>query len=101
MGEGKELPGFPVCKFRGKLIPSLICIPPKGSISSNILTEALKNLDQLNVFEQRQHGPTPFGLLDGRGSILQLPFLEYINSTRPNGLRNWIQTLGNPNIIYV
>ena len=29
MGEGKELPGLPVCKFRGKLIPGLMCISPK------------------------------------------------------------------------
>ena len=29
MGKGKSLPGFPVCKFRGKLIPSLMCIPPQ------------------------------------------------------------------------
>ena len=56
---------------------------PKGSIISKILTEALKYLDQLNVFEQRQYGPTPSVLLDGHGSIIQLPFLEYINSTTP------------------
>ena len=50
MGEGKELPGFPVYKFRGKLIKSWMCISPKGLISSEIRTEALKYLDQLNVF---------------------------------------------------
>ena len=73
--EGKALPGFPVCKFRGKLIEGLMYIPPKGSIISNILTEALTYLDQRNVFERRQYGPTPFGLLDGHGSRLQLPLL--------------------------
>ena len=30
MGEVKELPGFPVFKFRGKLIPGLMCMYPKG-----------------------------------------------------------------------
>ena len=69
----------------------------KGSISSEILTEALKYLDQLNVFERRQDGPTPFGLLDGHGSRLQLPFLEYINSSTPDEQRKWMFTLGTPN----
>ena len=30
MGEGKALPGLKVCKFKGKLIPYLMCISPKG-----------------------------------------------------------------------
>ena len=30
MVEGRALPGFPVCKFRVKLIPGLICMSPKG-----------------------------------------------------------------------
>ena len=97
MGEGKALPGFPVCKFRGKSIPGFMCMSPKISISSTILTEALKYLDQLNFFERHQDGPTPFGLLDVHGSRLQLPFLEYINNTTPDGLIKWIQTLINPN----
>ena len=87
MGDVKALLGLPVCKFRGKLIPGLMCMPPKGSISSEILTEALKYVDQINVFERGQDGPTSFRLLDDHGSRIQLPFLEYINSTTPDGLR--------------
>ena len=60
MGEGKALPGFPVCNFRGKFIPGLMCMSLKGSISSEILTEVLKYLYQLNVFERLQDVPTPF-----------------------------------------
>ena len=75
MGEGKALPGLPVYNFRGKLIPGLICMSPKGSISSEILNEALKYLDHISVFGRRQDGPTPFGLFDGNGSRLPLPFL--------------------------
>ena len=96
MVEGNAIPGFPVCKFRGKFIPGLICISPKGSISSKILTEALKYLDQLNLFEWRQDDPTPFGLLDCHGSILHLPFLEYINYKISYGLIKWIQNFRNP-----
>ena len=54
-------------------------------------------MDQINVFEWCQYGPTPFGLLDSHGSKLQLPLLEYINYTTPDGLRKWIQTLGTTN----
>ena len=75
MGEGKALTRLSVCKFRWILIPGLMCMSPKGSISSEILTEALKYLDQLNVFEQHQDGPTPFVLLDGHGSRLVLLLL--------------------------
>ena len=40
---------------------------------------------------------TPFELLDGHGSRLLLPFLKFINSTTPDGIIKWIQTLGTPN----
>ena len=72
MGEVKSLPGLLVFKFRGEYIPGLICMSPKVSISSDILTKALNYLDKFNIFERRQDGPTPFGLLDVHGSILQL-----------------------------
>ena len=97
MGEGKALPGLPVCKFGSKSIPGLICMSSKVSISSKILSEALKYLDKINVFKQCQDGPTPFGLLDGHVSRLQLPLLKYINSKTPDWLRKWIQTLRTPN----
>ena len=84
MVEGKALPGLPVCKFRGGLIPGLMCMSPKGLISSEILSEVLKYFDHLNVFERRQDVPTPFGLFDSHGSRLQLPFPGYINSTTPD-----------------
>ena len=74
---------------------------PKVSISSEIPTEALKYLDQLNIFERRQDGPTPFGFLDGHGSRIQLLFLEYINSATADEQRKWIFTLGAPNVTSV
>ena len=97
MGEGKALPGFPVCKLIGKFIPGLMCMSPKVSISSEIPTEALKYLYQLNVFKRHQDGPNLFGLLDGHGIRLQLPLLEYINSTTPDEQRKWVFTLETPN----
>ncbi len=46
-GPGKSFPGAPSCQFRGKDIPSLIACSPKGSITSEILKQALKRLDEL------------------------------------------------------
>ena len=74
-----------------------MCMSPKGSISSEILTEILKYLDQLNFFERSQDSLNPFGLLDSYGSMLQLPFLEYINYTTPDEQGKWVFTLGTPN----
>ena len=97
MGEGKAHPVFPVYNFRGGVIPGLMRMSPKGPISSEILTKALKYLDQLNVFERRQDFPTPFGLLDVHGSRLQLPFLVCINSSTPDKQRKCMFALGTPN----
>ena len=87
MGEGKSLHGLPVCKFSCKPIPGLMCMSPKVSIRSNILTKVLNYLDQHDVFEQRQDGPTPFVLLGVHGIRLQLLFLECINSATPDGIK--------------
>ena len=73
---------------------------PKGSISPDILNEALRYLDQLNVFERRQDVPNPFGLLDVHGSRLQLLLLEYINSSISYEQSKWMITLGNTNATY-
>ena len=99
MGEGKALTRFPVCNLRGAFIIGLMCMSHKRSISSDIITEALKYLDRLNVFERRQDVPTPFGLLGSHETRLQLPFLEYINSTTPDKQRKCIFTLGNINAV--
>ena len=42
-GRGKAFPGAPTCLFRGKQIPDLIAVSPKGSITSEILNVRLKN----------------------------------------------------------
>ena len=101
VGRGKKFTGLPVWKFNGELIPGLMWMYPKVSIIYDILTEALKYLDQLNVFERLQDGPTQFGLLGGHVSRLQLPLLEYINYTTPDEQSKWIFTLGTPNTKHI
>ena len=76
-GPGKLFPGGPTCKFLGKDIPCMVRWSPKGSITSQILADALKHIDSYNVF-QRQNGRFPFLLLDGHQSRFEVPFLEYI-----------------------
>ena len=78
-GPGKYMPGGPVCHFNGKQIPAMIRWQESGSITSEILVDALKTLDELKVFN-RDDGVSPFLLLDGHSSRLQAPFLQYINT---------------------
>ena len=78
-GPGKYMPGGPVCHFNGKEIPAMIRWHESGSITSEILVDALKTLDSLKVFP-RNDGVSPFLLLDGHSSRLQPPFLQYINT---------------------
>ena len=90
-GPGKYFPGPPTCQFRGKEIPSLVRWTESGSITSEILVEALSTLDVLNVVD-RSDDRKPFLLLDGHGSRLEMPFLKYINTPEDY----WVVCLGVP-----
>ena len=90
-GKGKVYPGGPTCNFQGKEVPCVFHCSPNGSITSQILANLLEKLDQLEVFP-RIDGVRPFLLLDGHGSRLELPFLNYINC--PN--HEWVVFLGVP-----
>mmetsp|Transcript_12989 Transcript_12989/g.15241 ORF Transcript_12989/g.15241 Transcript_12989/m.15241 type:complete len:145 (-) Transcript_12989:100-534(-) len=61
------------CIFQGKEVLCMIRWSPKGSITSEILTDILRELDHLKVFD-RSGGKKPFLLLDGHGSRFELPF---------------------------
>jgi hypothetical protein len=97
-GPRKAFPGAPSCQFRGKDIPSLIACSPKGSITLEILKQALKQLDQLGVYQRVPVGPIPFLLLDAHDSRLPVPLLKYVNGEShmwkvciglPNGTGKW------------
>ena len=83
----------PKCKFRGQKIPCHVTCSPKGSITSTILADMLKWIDGHGVFPRVPGGPTPFLLLDGHGSRLEVPFLKYINDTT----HKWVVCIGVPN----
>ena len=95
-GPGKALPGLPRCSFRGKEVPGLLAVTPKGSITSKILRKALETLDNLGIYQRSEGGPTPMIILDGHDSRLQVPFLEYVNKKK-DGKSIWRACIGLPN----
>ena len=90
-GEGKMFPGGPTCMVKGTRVPCFIRWTPKGSITSEILRDALATLDHLKVFP-RANGLKPFLLVDGHGSRFELPFLRYINTAETE----WVVCIGVP-----
>ena len=78
-GKGKLFPTGPECYFNNKLIPTLVRWSPSGSITSEILVDALATLDHHGVFS-RTETMKPFLLLDGHSSRFELPFLQYVTS---------------------
>jgi len=91
MGEGKSMPLGPECKYNGVNLPCFCCCSENGSITGGLLTQMLKAIDDLNVFD-RSIGLNPFLLLDGHGSRFELEYLEYIN--RPES--KWNCCIGLP-----
>ena len=92
-GPGKVYPGPPTCSFNGKEVPAYVTCSSKGSITSKILAQTLKWIDERDVLPRKPNGPTPFLLLDGHESRIDLPFLDYIN----NDDHKWVVCLGLPN----
>jgi hypothetical protein len=81
IGEGTSLPGGQRCTYRGKELPCFVGFSPNASITSEMLANMLKQIDEFHVFD-RKDGVKPFLLLDGHHSRLKLPFLRYINDDK-------------------
>ena len=92
-GRGRYFPVGPKCTFRGHEIPCYITTSPKGSITSEILKDFLRYIDEIGVFPRNEDSPTPFLLLDGHGSRIEMPCLSYINDTT----HKWVVCIGVPN----
>ena len=90
-GAGKYFPGGPECLYRGKKVPALVRWHESASITSDILVDMLKTLDQLGVIP-RDDNVKPLILLDGHRSRLELPFLKYVNDPEDH----WIACIGVP-----
>ena len=86
----KVMSGGPTCTFQGKQIPFFYGTSPKASITTELLTEMLKYLDKLGVYDRSVC--KPFLLLDGHHSRMMLPFLDYINQPETK----WCTCFGVP-----
>ena len=71
--------GGPICTFNGKTIPCFVGCSPNASITSELLVEMLRMIDESGVSPRTPELGTPFLLLDGHHSRTKLPFLRYIN----------------------
>ena len=92
-GPRKTYPVAPKCKLNEKEIPAFISCTAKGCITSKLLCSILECIDLYNIFECHAGGLTPFLLLDGHGSQLELSFLQYVNIDK----NKWYVCLGLPN----
>jgi hypothetical protein len=82
--------GGPCCLYNGKEVPCFYGTAPKASITSNLLADMLKFIDDCSVFDCSV--AKLFLLLDGHGSRMMLPFLQYIN----NPQHEWVCCIGVP-----
>jgi len=65
--------GGPCCTYNGKVVPCFYGTSPKASITSTLLADMLKFMDDCGIFDRSI--ARPFLLLDGHGSRMMLPFL--------------------------
>ena len=97
---GKTHMGGPKCILCSKEVPMLVIPTPKVIITSKILAEMLKRLENLDVSPRKKDGnlAMTFILIDDNNSIPQIPFLRYVNDERhiwkactcmSNGTGNW------------
>jgi hypothetical protein len=90
-GPNEAMAGGPECTFKGKKIPCFTMCSQKASITSQMLADMLKAIDNHHVFGQPDCS-RPFLLLDGHHSRLELPFLDYIHGKG----HEWVTCIGVP-----
>ena len=87
--------GGPTCFYNGKEIPCFYGSSPKALITSDLLANMLKYIDDLGVYDRTV--AHPFLLLDGHHSRMMLPFLRYICNPR----HKWYSCFGVPYATHV
>jgi hypothetical protein len=90
--EGGAMSGGPTCLFRGVRVPCFIGCSPKASITSVMLRDMLKCMDDLGIWKRVPGGPVPSLILDGHHSRMELPFLDYITTKKTE----WNTNIGVP-----
>jgi hypothetical protein len=70
----------PKCTFKGQVLPCFVCTSQNASITSNLLVEMLKTIDNTGLLPLLNELGMPFLLFDGHHSQTSLPFLKYVNN---------------------
>jgi hypothetical protein len=79
----KKFPFWPNCTYKGKVVDFWVGYSEHGSITSELLTDMLHNIDSFKVFDQDGvKGIRPFFLLDGHGIRFEVPSIWYTLSKR-------------------
>ncbi len=71
--------GGPFFFLMEKKIPTFVGSSPKASITAKLLTDMLRFMDSLGLFQREEKKLMPFLLLDGHHSRFSLEFLDYID----------------------
>jgi hypothetical protein len=90
-GVDRMFPFVPTCSFNGTEVPTFVTCSKNGSINSQLLTNMLCKMDDLELFT-RSDGVNPFLLCDGNDNRFEDPFLEYTLE----GKRPWTCCIGVP-----
>jgi hypothetical protein len=90
-GVDRMFPFGPTCTFNGIEVPILLICSKNDSITSQLFTNMLSKMDDLELFD-RSGGVNPFFICDGHDSRFEKPFMEYtLESNRP-----WMCCVGVP-----
>jgi hypothetical protein len=85
IGPGKRHPGLTLVSSDGRDIPVLFAANMKAPMTSGILKEAFKKMDELGITQQGvdENGTTylPVAVVDGHISRMGEDFLRYVNDT--------------------
>jgi hypothetical protein len=73
-GVDRMFPFGPTCTFNGIEVPMFLTCSKNGSITSQLLTNMLQKMDDLEIFD-RSDRVSSFLLCDGHGSGFKEPFL--------------------------
>ena len=85
IGTVKLYPQGPVCHFCGVRIPAIVTCSEDGGINADILTDCLRYLDKLGIYDRSI--AIPMLICDGHQTRFNLVFMKYTNTkaTRWNG----------------
>ena len=87
-----DMPCGPTCFVGEKEVPCLVLESHDGGVTSELLVDVFKHLDELEIFPRTEGLPNPFVILDGHNSRLGLSFLQYVN----HDAHKWTINIGVP-----